>query len=208
LSIEPLANGDTATYPPITGAPVDEATEDHYLGTAYTAANIDDDNNPLVTMRKDLEHHFGGGTTGGANVICFCNDAQTEQLGALTDFREVPDNFLVVGDNVDVPNRLPMAPGITLGRSNGVWVQQWDFVPANYLLMIHLEEAAPLMMRHDPMSMELGTGDFMLVNTNELFPFTESIWRARYGLGAGNRLNGVVAYVAGTSSYTVPSVYT
>ncbi len=207
LSVEPLANGDSVTYPPVTGEETDEATEDHYLGTTYAASAISDTNNPLKTGRDDLEQHFGGPTTGGDNIIVLCNNAQSEQLEALSDFREVPDNFIRSGDNVDIPFNLPTAPGITLGRSNRVWVQQWDFIPANYLLFIHLEEAAPLMMRHDEASMGLGTGDFMLVSRNERFPFEEAVWRARYGLGAGNRLNGVVMFVNGTSSYTIPATY-
>lgn len=207
LSIEPLANGDTVTYPPITGEPTDEATEDHYLGTSYTAANISDTNNPLKTGRDDLDHHYGGPTTGGDNIIVFCNNAQADQLGALSNFREVPDNFVRSGDNVDIPFGLPTAPGKTLGRSDGVWVQQWDFVPANYLVFIHLEQAPPLMQRHDAISTGLGTGDFMLVSNDEIFPFERAVWRARYGIGGGNRLNGVVMFVNGTSSYTIAPAY-
>lgn len=208
LAIVPLANGDSVTYPPITGEPTDEAQEDHYFGSGYIADNIDDTNNPLRTGRDDLDHHYGGPTTGGDNIIVFCNNAQSEQLGALANFREVPDNFISSGDNVDIPFNLPTAAGKTLGRSDGVWVQQWDFIPENYLLFIHLEQAAPLMLRHDPLSMGLGTGDFMLVSSDELFPFERAVWRARFGLGGGNRLNGVVMFLDASSSYTVPAAYT
>ncbi len=208
LDIEPLANGDTVTYPPITGEPADEATEDHYLGTSYSMSGISDDNNPLKTGRDDLNHHFGGATTGGDNIVALCNSTDTERFEALSDFRDVPDSNIRSGDNVDIPFGFPIAPGRTIGRSNSVWVQEWDFIPANYLLFLHMDEPAPLMMRHDPLTMGLGTGDFMLVSNDELFPFTSAVWRARYGLGAGNRLNGVVMFINGTSSYTVPAAYT
>ena len=207
LSIEPLANGDTVTYPPITGEPTDEATEDHYLESGYLAAAISDTNNPLPTIRDDLDHHYNGPSTGGDNIAVFINRAQRTQLEGLTDFTEVPDNFIATGDNVDVPFGLPTAPGKILGRSNGCWVIQWDFIPANYLLGIMLDEAPPLMKRHDPASMSLGTGDFMLVSRSELFPFEQAVWRARYGLGAGNRLNGVAMELGEGGTYTIPTAY-
>ena len=207
LTPEPLANGDTVTYPPVQGEPTTEATEDHYLESGYTAANISDTNNPLKTNVADLVHHFGGRTTGGENIITFCNSAQSDQLGGLTSFTDVPDNFIMVGDNVDVPTSLPFAPGRTIGRSDGSWVQEYDFIPANYLVTIHLEEPAPLMQRHDPLVTGLGVGDLMLVAEDERHPFTTSAWRARFGIGAGNRLNGVVMELGTDETYTIPTDY-
>jgi hypothetical protein len=207
LSIEPLANGDTVTYPPVTGEPDTEATEDHYLESGYAAANISDTNNPLATIRDDLDHHYNGPSTGGDNIVVFCNRAQRSQLEGLTEFTEVPDNWIMTGDNVDVPFGLPNAPGKVLGRASGVWVVQWDYVPANYLLGIHLDETPPLLMRHDPLSTGLGTGDFMLVSRDEQFPFESAVWRARYGIGGGNRLNGVAMELGTGGSYTVPTAY-
>jgi len=208
LSIKPLANGDTDKYPPVIGEPTDDAIEDHYVGSGYIAANIDDTNNPLETIRDDLDHHYQGPSTGGDNIAVFHNRAQRSQLEALTDFTEVPDNWLVTGDNVDVPFGLPTAPGKVLGRASGTWVIQWDFIPANYLLGIHLDEAPPLMMRHDPLTTGLGTGDFMLISTDEQFPMETMYERARFGIGAGNRLNGFAMYLVASSSYTVPTAYT
>ena len=37
-----------------------------------------------------------------------------------------------------------------IGRVNGVWVVEWRFVPANYILAIHLDAPKPLMQRVDP----------------------------------------------------------
>jgi hypothetical protein len=207
LTPEPLANGDTVTYPPVNGEPTSEATEDHYLGTAYTAANISGDNNPLETIRDDLDHHFGGPSTGGDSIAVYCNRAQRSKLESLPNFVEVPDNWVMVGDDADVPFGLPSSPGKILGRSDGVWVIQWDFIPANYLLGIDLEQAAPLKQRHDPMDTGLGDGSLQLVATDNQHPFETSFWRARFGIGAGNRLNGVAMFVGGTSSYTIPTAY-
>jgi hypothetical protein len=207
LTPEPLANGDSVTYPPITGEPTSEATEDHYLESGYTAANISDTNNPIITMRDDLNHHTGGPTTGGENIIVFANSAQRAQIEGLTNFTEVTDRFTAVGDNVDTLTALPTAPGITWGRSDGCWLQGWDFVPANYLLAVSLDEPAPLMKRVDPADTGLGNGDLMLVATDEQHPFTTSFWRARFGVGAGNRLNGVAMELGTGGSYTIPTAY-
>lgn len=62
LSIEPLANGDTVTFPPVIGSESD-ATEDHYLESNYLTANVSDTNNPYVTIEADLVHHFGKSST-------------------------------------------------------------------------------------------------------------------------------------------------
>lgn len=206
LSIEPLANGDSVKYPPVIGARTD-ATEDHYLESGYTGANISDENNPLITLRKEIDHHFGR-TTGGQNIVVFNHSDNSDQLASLTDFREVIDNFIDEGDNVDVPSRLPVTPGIVSGRSNGVWVIEWDEIPTGYLLAIHADLAAPLKQRVDEpdVAVSLGSG-LSLVSTHEHFPFTGSFWRHRYGFGAANRLNGAVMELATGGSYTVPAIY-
>lgn len=86
LLVEPLANGDSVTYPPVLGSE-DEATDDHYLESGYAAADISDTNNPFVTIRDELEEHFGA-ATGGENIVVFINSAQTAKVEALADFDE------------------------------------------------------------------------------------------------------------------------
>lgn len=204
LSIEPLANNDSVTYPPVLGSE-SEAAENHYYGLNYTAANISDTNNPLKTLRDELEEHFGN-STGGENIVVFCNNAQTTQLKSLTDFDPVVDRFIRAGDNVDVPVNLPAVPGIILGRGSGVWVAEWRWVPANYLLAIHLDVPAPLKMRVDPADTGLPRG-LTLVAEDEDYPFKSSHWENRFGVGAGNRLNGVCAYLVASATYTIPTAY-
>ncbi len=203
LTIQPLANGDSAKYPPTDDSETD-ATEDHYLASEYTADNISDTNNPIVTMVAELDEHTGGPATGDENIAVFCNKAQSEQLKALTNFTEVPPNFITVGDNVDVPNRLPAAPGKVLGYGDGAWIIQWSKIPANYLLGINLDEVAPLKRRFEPAATGLPRG-LQLVTTNELFPMQHSIWEAIEGYGVANRLNGVVMFLTASSSYTIPT---
>ena len=42
---------------------------------------------------------------------------------------------------------------------------------------------------------------------DQQFPFEDSVWRVRFGLGVANRLNGVSMEVANGGSYTVPAAY-
>jgi hypothetical protein len=204
LSVEPLANGDTVTYQPINGA-ITEATEDHYAGSNYLASAISDTNNPLITIRDDLKHH-NPVQTGGQSIVVFHNNAQRTQLSDLSDFDPVNDRWINPGDNVDIPFGWPNVPGEVVGRCNGVWVVEWDFIPANYLLGIDTDETAPLKMRVDPADTGLPTG-LSLITQDGANPFTNSHWANRYGIGAGNRLNGFAMHLAATTSYTVPTAF-
>ena len=47
LTVQPLANGDSVTYPPVVGT-VTEATDDHYRATNYTT--ISDSNGPIADI--------------------------------------------------------------------------------------------------------------------------------------------------------------
>lgn len=205
LSIEPLANADSVVYPPVLGSE-SEATDSHYLESNYTAANISDTNNPLVTMRDELEEHFGAAAN-GSNIAVFINNAQRAKIEALTDFDEVSDRYVTPGDDTDRVTGLPAAlPGRVLGRSNGVWLVEWRWIPANYLLGIHLDAPRPIMQRVDPADTGLPRG-LALVAKDEQFPFTSSYYSHRFGFGVGNRLNGVVMELGTGGTYTVPTAY-
>jgi len=205
LLVEPLANGDSVVYPPILAA-TDGATEDHYLEAGYLVSAISDTNNPLSTIREELEEHFGSGT-GGENIVVFCSTDITPYLRALTGFVEVPDRFIRVGDDTDIPEGLPNVPGKVIGRHSGVWVVEWRWLPATYTLGIHMEQPGPIVRRTDPADTGLYRGGLSLVTEDERFPFQRSVWRHRFGFGVGNRLNGVVLEVANGGTYTVPTAY-
>jgi len=205
LSIWPLANGDANTlYPPVIGSST-EATENHYLESGYAAASISDSNNPVATIVEDLEHHFGM-ATGGANIVVFINTAQVGQIGALTDFIEVPDTFIRTGSNTDVPQNLPGVPGRVIGRCSGAWIVEWLYIPANYMVGIHLEMPKPLKMRVDPSDTGLGRG-LQLVARDIQYPLEAAFYRNRFGIGAANRLNGVVMELGTGGTYDVPAAY-
>lgn len=204
LSVVPLANGDSVVYPPVLGTTT-EATDDHYLESNYAATAISDTNNPFETVRDELEEHFGA-MTGGENIVAFINNDERSVVEALTDFVPVPDQYIRVGDNVDVPQALPSVPGRILGRCSGVWVVEWRWVPDNYLLAVHLEAEPPIKERVDPAETGLPRG-LSMMPVDERYPIESAEWRARFGMGVANRLNGVVMEFGTGGTYSIPSDY-
>lgn len=204
LTIERLANGDAVVYPPVLGSE-SEATDNHYLESGYAASAISDTNNPYVTIRDELEEHFGT-PTGGSNILTFINNAQVAKTEALTDFDPINDRFTTPGANTDQLFGVPNVPGRVVGRTNGVWVVEWRRVPANYMLATHLDAPKPLIQRIDPADTGLGQG-LLLVAESDTHPFSASHYEHRFGIGAGNRLNGVVMELGTGGTYTVPSGY-
>lgn len=207
LTVEPLANGDSITYPPKLGSE-SEATDDHYLQSGYAYTAISDTNNPYTTIANELEEHFGT-PTGGSNIVAFINNQETAKTRALTDFVGVADIGIKYGDDTAVATGLPAAlPGRLLGRMDlsGVWVVEWRWVPALYIVSVHLDAPKPLLQRIDPADTGLPAG-LQLVATNEDFPFTSSYYSHRFGFGCGNRLNGVVMELGTDGTYGIPSGY-
>ena len=207
LSVQPLANGDAVIYPAPQGSTV-EGTADHYLESNYAASAISDANNPLATIEAALSAHFGS-MTGGSNIVVLINSAQRAKIEALTNFVEVPDNFIVTGSNTDVPTGYPMLPSSArlIGRSSGTWVAVYDWMPVAYMMGVHLEAPAPLRMRVDPADTGLGQG-LQLISTDTNFPLQTASYVNRFGFGTGNRLNGVVMELGTGGSYTIPAGYT
>jgi hypothetical protein len=205
LLVEPLANGDSVTYPPVIGSE-SQATDTHYLESGYAAASISDSNNPYVTIEAELVEHFGK-SQGNDNVAVFINSAQKAKTEDLTDFVEVTDRFVIPGTQTARLTGLPMShPGRVIGRTNGCWVIEWDWIPANYMVGIHLDADPPLKRRVDPANTGLSTG-LQLVFEDMDFPFEAEYWDNRFGFGCGNRLNGVVMELGTGGTYTVPTAY-
>lgn len=204
LSVEPLANGDAVVYPPVIGSET-EATEDHYLESGYATANITDANNPYVTIRDDLVHHFGEATN--PNIAVLINTAERAKTEALTDFDEVVDRFIRPGADTDVPVGMPAGiPGEVIGRCSGVWISVWSWMPAKYMIGLSLDAESPVIKRVDITGLGLGL-DLNLVSEDEEFPFQNAFWRHRFGFGVGNRLNGVVLETGTGGTYTIPTGY-
>lgn len=196
LTIEPLANGDAVVYPPVIGAAAG-AIDNHYVTGALTVANYQ-------THLDDLIEHFGW-VQGGDNVLCLCNPTDGVTVAAMAGFNAYADRYTNPSDAATWASSFPNAPGITIGRLLGSWVNEWAWIPEDYLVFVHLDVPAPLYMREDPADTGLGTG-LKLVATDEQYPITNSFYEHRYGFGVANRLNAVVWNVT-TGSYSIPSHY-
>lgn len=207
LAVQGLANGDSVLYPP-TLVNESEATDNHYLASGYASSSISDTNNPFKVMVREVEEHFGF-AAGGRNFLVFTNSTQTDKIMGLTDFNDVPDSYLRMGANADVPTGFPRIPNSSklIGRTDsGCWVAEWDIaVPDGYMVGVHLEAEPPLKERVDPADTGLARG-LELISESSEHPLTNSFWSLRFGYGAANRLNGVVMQMT-TGSYAIPTAY-
>lgn len=205
LTVQPLANNDATLYPPILGLET-EATQNHYIVAGYVATAISDTNNPYATIRDRLEARFGA-IQGGSNAVVFMNPDETPETEALTDFDPVNDRFRTPGQDTAQLSALPAnLPGRVIGRTNGVWVAEWRYVPTGYMLAIDLDAPRPLMQRVDPAATGLGQG-LQLVSRDSTYPIESAHYRHRFGFGVGNRLNGVVLQLKASGNYDIPAAY-
>jgi hypothetical protein len=205
LTVQPLANSDGTLYPPVIGA-TDDADDQHYLEVNYLATSISDTNDPLTVIKNELEEHFGINED-GSDVVVFHNPDATPDIRALTGFVGVTDKGVVPGmDTAVLRDILPAHPGNLIGRVKGVWSVEWRHLPATYMLGIHTGAPKPLVKRVDPADMGIPEG-LSLVAVDEEFPFKGSFWRNRFGLGCGNRLNGVALELGNGTTYGIPTVY-
>lgn len=207
LTIEPLANGDSVVYPPVLGSDT-EATDNHYLESGYAATAISDTNNPIVTAVDELTEHYDR-HTGGVPTVSLINKAQKKQISALTSFVPYTPNAIQAGvdtDKVLLPNRT--IPGEIIGYTDSSWIAVWDWIPANYIVTLGLDIPPPLKMRVDPVATGLADRGVVSMTGDETrFPLTLNEWTVRFGIGAGNRLNGVVMELGTGGTYSIPSGY-
>lgn len=207
ISVRPLANGDTVTYPPLVGSEA-AATSQHYIGVASDAQAFTDSNDPFPTIVSLLESHFGI-PSGGSPIVIFVNAAQATRAKLLATFDPVINRYVTAGvntDRVDLGD-LPPIPGRVIGAADGAIIAEWPFIPAGYIVGIHLEAPKPLLKRKDMQVTGLPTG-LSLVSRDTDHPFERYEWVHRFGFGCGNRLNGVVMDLdTGSSTYTIPSAW-
>lgn len=207
LTIQPLANGDSVNYPPVIGS-ITEATANNYLVSGYIASAISDTNNPIPTIVNQIEQYLGT-PTGGSKIAVFVNNAQTAAIQGLTNFDTVPNRFVDYGANVSlVPeDKFPAGlPGRVLGETDSALIVEWRWIPAGYMVGIHLEAPAPLRRRIDPPMVGLGSGLQMIAQSMDE-PIKTSEWSNRFGYGAANRLNGCVMQLTTSGSYAPPALY-
>lgn len=207
LTIQPLANNDSTLYPPVAGSDT-EATANHYLASGYAASAISDTNNPYVTLRQKLEA-WGGTPQGYGDVMVWINTAQVALTEDLSDFVPVEDMHIQPGDDQAQVIGLPEGmgfPGRIVGRTNGVWVLEWKWIPANYLLSVDPSVGAPLKERVHPESTGLPRG-LSLIAEEERYPIRTRVYENAFGFGVGNRLAAAVMELTTDPAYDIPALY-
>lgn len=207
LTVQPLANGDATLYATLdpAGTP---ATRNNYFGAAADWTTLADAKNPLPTIVARLRLLFGV-ETAAQPIVVFLNSAQEAGAETLADFVEVPQIYVspaaASATLAGYPRNLP---GRVIGKSDGALLVAWDQIPSGYLIGIHMAAAPPLIRRVDPPA--FGTSP-NLVLTNPAGDYDHPMvhWRFEtwFGLGVGNRLNGVAYDLTGTTpgTYTIPT---
>ena len=205
LNLQPLANGDTTVYPPVVGSEIN-SVRNNYLTRSYATAAISDTNDPLTPIVNLLRSTFGI-PTGGSNIAVFGNQTMTDAISAnMTLFNPIQMLYQQLGDNITQAVNWPTGlPGEVIGTFGGkCLVIHWEWIPADYLLAIHLDAPPPLRRRIDPPGTGLRPG-LQLISQKRDAPLEEVMWRNRFGYAVGNRLNGVVMELAQAGSYAVPT---
>lgn len=207
LTIQPLAAGESGVlYPPVEGSE-SEATEDHYLESGYTAANISDTNDPVQTIADDIDHHPG---LGGGEKVVFINRAQKAKVAALSDYYPVlSSNAQRASTDQIAAGDGPSVPGEIIGwhEGAGAWISQWSGIPSGWMFGLSTSAPPPLVMRVDPEYTNLPRG-LAMVAESDREPFSQSHYSHRFGFGVGNRLNGVAMELsADADDYDAPSAY-
>jgi hypothetical protein len=228
LTIQPLANGDTVAYPPLIGT-VADATSNYYLATNYASASISDTNNPIAAGVAVLQARYGTPTR-GSRIVTFYNSAQDLVFKALTDFVKVQYHWTtpsitvptvkLEGQADDVRSRpeittpIGVLPGIPEEVQAGTWeitgncsgsvMCKWAYIPAGYMLQIHLDAAPPLKRRVDPAKVAIPRG-LHLWGEDVSMPFRKAKWRDRFGYGVSNRVAAVATQIVASTTYTIPT---
>lgn len=203
LGIKSLANEDGTLYPnAIDSDAASEAEAQHYITSTYAASAISDTNNPIITIVNLLASSLGQG-----NPVVFVrsNSTTLTKIKALADYAPVRDSNIIVGSASDSAINPPTnLPGTVVGRTDGAWIVAWDWIPDAYLLGIDLAAEAPVKIRVDPALPGLSRG-LTLAAEDLNFPIQSLYYTNVYGMGVGNRLNGVVMELTADATYDIPT---
>ena len=121
----------------------------------------------------------------------------------------MPNRFVNYGDNVSLVDRGKYPdglPGRTLGETDSALIQEWRWMPANYMFAVHLDGPPPLSRRIDDPNTGLAPG-LQMITESMTDPIRHSQWSNRYGFGCANRLNGVAVQFNQSGSYSPPAAY-
>lgn len=203
LTIQPLANTDGTLYPP---GPYGSAVTERECYAESNTTSISTVNNPFPTISSHFRTIFGPSSR--YQIVTFTNSAQQTEISGVGTFVDIVPEYTRTSQATEYALDNLMMPGEVIGRVDGCLVNVWDVVPDNYLLSIAVSPdiPAPLKMRVDPAVTGLGGGDLQYID-NSGHELHLDRWRARFGMGAGNRLNGHVMEIGNGGSYSVPADY-
>jgi hypothetical protein len=196
LTIQPLANGDTVTYPRKNGT---VSTDTHFLAQAGAIADV---TNPFPAIYTELNEHPGN--TGPFVVYVPSNVVSAVQ--ALTAFVPVADSDIRLGNASDtLVGTVDAGVGEqVLGKVDNLWIIEWGALPNDYLIGHARGGNPPVRMREYPAASlqglitEFHSSDGNLRETRMI----------RYaGFGAFDRTSALVQRV-GNGAYAIPTGYT
>lgn len=198
ITIMPLANGDSVTYP-IKGK--QPATANHYTGQANA---IDDSNNPFPTFYSTLNSYLT--VNSRQPVVAYIPENQQTAVENLATFHEVEDSDLEAAVTRD-RLRSSIEAGFgdeLLGKVGKVWVVLWRRLPDNYIPVHHRGAGSIMKMREYPESSLQG----FFTETHSPDGARMETRMIRYaGFGCSNRI-GAMAHYVGNGTYPNPTDYT
>lgn len=195
LVVKPIANGDTITYLGKNGV---AATADHVNGFA---TGIADATNPFPALYTRLTRP----TANAGKVISFVAANLVSDIENLGTFHEPGDaDIRAAANSEELVGALPAnMPGEVIGKTNKVWIVQWDRLPDSYILSVVTEGERPLAMRQYPVPALQG---FRRAGQRNDYPYFETQFKRDAGFGAWNRVAADVMEIA-DATYDVPTGY-
>lgn len=199
ITVQPLAlTADGNLYPRTSGS---AATDQHMYAQANAIGASSD--NPYPTIYSELTEH----PQNSGQVIALIPTALKATTQALATFNPVADANVQAGNASDrlVGTLDVQVPGTLIGyEDSGVWIVEWDKLPATHGIAFMSGGDRPLAMREHP---EPELQGFNKVAERNDHPFYESQWLRMAGFGARNRV-GAVVFRIGNGTYDEPSGYT
>lgn len=197
LTVQPLANNDTVTFPRNNGT---LATDNHYYAQA---AAIADASNPFPAWRTELSEHPGN----DGPLVAYIPTNLRSAVQGLATFEDVSDPNIDPGVNARrLVGRIDRGMGDeVLGYVDGVWVVEWSFLPDNYGFVVARNADTPALAMREYPAAEL-QGLFI-----ENFSPDGNLREYRYiryaGFGVYNR-TAALAFRIGNANYAIPTGFT
>jgi hypothetical protein len=192
VTVLPLANGDSQTYPFVGGG---VGTDNHYIAVS----TISDSSNPFRTIYQELAEHPGNRLP----YVCLIANNLRDAVESLASFVPMDDpDIQRAATQAEVSARFP-TPLVDepLGKVGGLWVGVLRSLPDNYAIAFARGESIVRMRELEATELR------GLVRETEVRAGMEEIRFYRSaGFGVWNRTGAVALYVGG-ATYTVPAGY-